>query len=216
MKRITLIIFLLFIGILGEGLAMKLSEDQPVVGLDKKEKIYLLKLARETIIHLLKYGEYPDTTPVSEKVQQKFGVFVTLHKDGQLRGCIGYVEGIKPLYEAVMEMAKSAAFRDPRFPAVSMDEVPDLEIEISVLSPLKKIKSIEEIKVGEHGLIIQRGFERGLLLPQVATQYGWNREQFLEQTCYKAGLPGDAWKDPETEIYIFTAEIFDEKELLGS
>jgi len=216
MKRITLIIFLLFIGILGEGLAMKLSEDQPVVGLDKKEKIYLLKLARETIIHLLKYGEYPDTTPVSEKVQQKFGVFVTLHKDGQLRGCIGYVEGIKPLYEAVMEMAKSAAFRDPRFPAVSMDEVPDLEIEISVLSPLKKIKSIEEIKVGEHGLIIQRGFERGLLLPQVATQYGWNREQFLEQTCYKAGLPGDTWKDPETEIYIFTAEIFDEKELLGS
>ncbi len=195
---------------------MKLSEDQPVVGLNKEEKIYLLKLARETIVHLLKYGEYPKTTPVSEKVQQKFGVFVTLHKNGQLRGCIGYVEGIKPLYEAVMEMAKSAAFRDPRFPPVRMDEVPELEIEISVLSPLKKIKSVEEIKVGEHGLIIQRGFERGLLLPQVATQYGWNREQFLEQTCYKAGLPGNAWKDPETEIYIFTAEIFDEKELLGS
>ncbi len=197
-----------------EEFAMAGNVGEPIVGLNREEKIYLLKLARETIETQLKYHRNPETKPISPKVQEKFGVFVTLHKFGELRGCIGYVEGIKPLYQAVMDMAKAAAFEDPRFPPVELSEVPDLDIEISVLSPLKKIESIDEIVIGKHGLIMQRGFHRGLLLPQVATEWNWNREEFLRQTCLKAGLPPDAWKDPETEIYIFSAEIFSEKELL--
>jgi len=193
---------------------MATNVGEPIVGLNKEEKIYLLKLARETIETQLKYHRNPETTPISEKVKEKFGVFVTLHKFGELRGCIGYVEGIKPLYLAVMDMARAAAFEDPRFPPVEMSEVKDLDIEISVLSPLKKIQDISEIEIGKHGLIMERGFHRGLLLPQVATEWGWNREEFLRQTCIKAGLPPDAWKDPETTIYIFSAEIFSEKELL--
>lgn len=193
---------------------MNSTSGEPIVGLNNNEKIYLLKLARETIEWQLKYHEFPKTEPISEKVKQKFGVFVTLHKHGQLRGCIGYVEGLKPLYLAVMDMAKAAAFEDPRFPPVEPTEVKDLDIEISVLSPLKKISDINQIEIGKHGLIIQRGWQRGLLLPQVATEWGWNREQFLQQTCIKAGLPPEAWKEPGTEIYIFSAEIFSEKELL--
>ncbi|OGB60645.1 MAG: hypothetical protein A2Y94_03355 [Caldithrix sp. RBG_13_44_9] len=110
-------------------------------------------------------------------------------------------------------MAKSAAFNDPRFNPVVKKEIPDLEIEISVLSPLKKVKDVKEIQVGKHGIIIQQGFQRGLLLPQVATEWGWNREEFLEQTCHKAGLPADAWEDPSSEIFIFSAEIFNEKDV---
>ncbi|GAB4379986.1 MAG: AmmeMemoRadiSam system protein A [Calditrichia bacterium] len=188
------------------------SAGEPVVGLNSEEKKYLLKLARETIITLLEKDEFPQTRPISEKVKEKFGAFVTLHKDGRLRGCIGYIEGVKPLYQTIMEMAKSAAFNDPRFPPVKKNEVKHLEIEISVLSPIKQIDNPEIIEVGKHGLIIQRGYYRGLLLPQVATEWGWDREEFLQQTCFKAGLPGDAWKDPDTKIFIFTAEIFSEKE----
>ncbi len=191
-------------------------KDETIVGLDLKEKTFLLQLARNTIIHFLEEDDYPTTKPVSQKLKEDFGVFVTLHKKGQLRGCIGYVEGVKPLYQAVMDMARSAAFNDPRFPAVTLDEVKDLEIEISVLSPLKRIKNIEEIVVGRHGLIIRRGLMRGLLLPQVATEWGWDRQEFLKQTCFKAGLPGDAWKDSAAEIYIFSAEIFSEKDTPGS
>lgn len=189
------------------------EKNEPIVGLNKQEKIYLLELARNTIVELLEHNKYPSTKPISEKVQEKFGVFVTLHKNGNLRGCIGYIEGIKPLYEAVMDMAKSAAFRDPRFSPLREDELDELEIEISVLSPIVIIHDIKKIEVGKHGIIIQRGGYRGLLLPQVATEWNWNREEFLTQTCYKAGLPGDAWRDPDTEISIFSAEIFSEKDL---
>lgn len=192
---------------------MNANDAQPIVGLNHDEKVYLLSLARKTISYYLETKKLPTTTPVSEKVKEKFGVFVTLHKHGQLRGCIGYVEGISPLYQAVMEMAKSAAFSDPRFPPVQKNEVPELAIEISVLSPLKKIKDVQEIQVGKHGIIIQQGFHRGLLLPQVATEWGWNREEFLQQTCHKAGLPPEAWKDPSSDIYIFSAEIFNEKDV---
>ena len=136
------------------------------------------------------------------------GAFVSLHRRGQLRGCIGYIEAVKPLLQTVREMAPAAAFQDPRFRPLQADELADLEIEISVLTPLKLIKSTDEIEVGRDGLYIVRGLNRGLLLPQVATQYHWDRQTFLEQTCNKAGLPGDAWKDPGTQIFIFRAEIF--------
>lgn len=215
MKRLYVIIFIVCFSV-GQGVsAMRNSRGEPIVGLNKEEKVYLLKLVRQTILTYLEKQEYPSTKPISEKLEEKFGVFVTLHEHGQLRGCIGYVEGIKPLYQAVMDMARSAAFSDPRFPPVKKEEVKDLEIEISVLSPLKKIKDVSEIQVGKHGIIIQKGFRRGLLLPQVATEWHWNREEFLRQTCFKAGLPAEAWQDPATEISIFSAEIFNEKEILG-
>ena len=191
MKKQILVLFCMFVFLIEEGFIMS-DKNEPIVGLNKDEKIYLLDLARKTIAELISHNKLPVTKPISDKVKEEFGVFVTLHKNGNLRGCIGYIEGIRPLYQAVMEMAESAAFRDP----------------------VVKIEDINRIEVGKHGIIIQRGpYQRGLLLPQVATEWGWNREDFLTQTCYKAGLPGDAWKDKETEISIFSAEIFNEKEL---
>lgn len=192
---------------------MAVIKDKAAVSLDKKEKIYLLELSRKTITCLLEAGNYPRTKPVSDKVKEKFGVFVTLRKKGQLRGCIGYLEGIKPLYEAVMDLARSAAFLDPRFTPVERGELVEIDIEISVLSSILPIKNVKEIQVGKHGILMRRGEDKGLLLPQVATEWNWNREEFLKQTCNKAGLPNNAWKDPQTEISIFSAEIFSEKDL---
>jgi len=135
-------------------------------------------------------------------------VFVTVYKNGELRGCIGHVIARKPLIEAVSEMAEAAAFQDPRFTPVRRDELGDLKIEISVLTPLQKIQSPEEIEVGKHGLIIKQGGSMGLLLPQVATEYGWDRTAFLENTCRKAGLPRNAWKEKDAEIFVFSADVF--------
>lgn len=216
MKNYFLLTFFLILFFYQRGMLMKDKSKEPIVGLNSEEKVYLLELARNTIENLITNETYPKTEPISDKIKQNFGVFVTLHKMGQLRGCIGYIEGFKPLYEAVMDMAKSAAFNDPRFPPVKAEEVDALEIEISVLSPLKKIDNIEEIQVGKHGIIIQQGFHRGLLLPQVATEWNWDRDEFLSQTCHKAGLPSEAWKESNTEIQIFSAEIFSEKEMIGN
>ncbi len=183
------------------------------LGLTPEEKRYLLNLARKTIearAHHLPL-EYPE--PISETLKEPRGAFVTLHKRGQLRGCIGYIEGIKPLYLTIIEMAEAAAFNDPRFPPVQPDEVDELDIEISVLTPLKRVNDISEIQVGMHGILIKRGVFQGLLLPQVATEYGWDRETFLDQTCLKAGMEPGCWRDPDTEIYIFSADIFSEKDL---
>jgi uncharacterized protein len=134
-------------------------------------------------------------------------VFVTLTRAGELRGCIGYVEAVKPLAEAVAHCAISAATADPRFLPASPDELPHLQIEISVLSPLQRIDDPSQIQVGEHGLYISQGGRRGLLLPQVAIEFGWDRESFLRQTCIKAGLPGDAWRRG-AEIRVFTVDRF--------
>jgi AmmeMemoRadiSam system protein A len=175
-----------------------------------EEKKYLLALARKMIIAKTEGINISDDNYFSDTLKESSGVFVTLHKNGQLRGCIGYVEGIKPLQEAVIEMSLSAAFEDPRFPPVEKDELKDIELEISVLSPLQTISNIDKILVGKHGLVIEKGFYRGLLLPQVAAEYNWNREEFLEHTCQKAGLPQNSWKDPSTKIQIFSAEIFSE------
>jgi AmmeMemoRadiSam system protein A len=180
-----------------------------------EEKKILLQIARDSIKE--EFGkavvnlnrEFPDT------LKQKCGVFVTLTIDGELRGCIGYIIGDKPLYELVYEVAKKSAFEDPRFYPLSEEEVDHIEIEISVLSPPKRIESIDEIKIGEHGLIIQKGPFHGLLLPQVATKYNWTVKEFLEHTCLKAGLSKNEWKDPQTKIEIFSAEIFSENEIGG-
>ena len=136
----------------------------------------------------------------SENLLTNCGAFVTLKKRDNLRGCIGYIKAYKPLWETVQEMAVAAAFHDPRFPSLKPEEVPQLTFEISVLSPLKRIKDINEIEVGKHGLYIIHGHRAGLLLPQVATEYKWDGETFLAETCHKAGLPANAWMDKESEI----------------
>ncbi len=185
---------------------MKLSEE---------EKKILLQIARKSIEE--EFGGEPVNLnqDFPESLNQKCGVFVTLTIDDELRGCIGYIIGDKPLFELVYEVAKKSAFEDPRFYPLTEEELDAIEIEISVLSPPKRIHSTDEIKVGEHGLIIQKGPFHGLLLPQVATRYNWTTKEFLEHTCLKAGLSKNEWKDPQTKIEIFTAEVFSEKELGG-
>jgi uncharacterized protein len=136
------------------------------------------------------------------------GCFVSLHtKSGELRGCIGTFTSDGPLWHAVRDMAIAAASRDPRFPSLTRAELDGCHIEISVLSPLRTA-SAAEIEVGRHGICIERGYQRGVLLPQVAVEYGWDRDTFLEHTCMKAGLPREAWREPGTKIEIFSAEIF--------
>ena len=181
-----------------------------LISLNNQERKFLIQLARDVIKNIADGKKMNNPPFFSEKLKQKYGVFVSLHKNKELRGCIGYIEGIQSLQTAVFEMAESAAFNDPRFEPVSIEEVPELEIEISVLSPLKEIKDIKEIKTGIHGIVIEKGFCKGLLLPQVATEYNWDAETFLNHTCMKAGLPQDAWKGKETKIFIFSAEIFSE------
>jgi len=181
--------------------------------LGDNEKRYLLDLARYTIAKKLGIErKAPErlSTPILER---KAGAFVTLKTGGALRGCIGYIEAIKPLRETIEEMALAAAFNDPRFPPLRREEFAGISIEISVLSPLHQVSDPDEIVVGRDGLVIERGFNRGLLLPQVATEYHWNREQFLAQTCRKAMLPAGAWKKPDTKIYAFSAVVFGEKEM---
>lgn len=181
--------------------------------LTDQEKKYLLKLARDVINYSVAGGEQPSAEAITPTLAEHRGAFVTIKKAGSLRGCIGYIEAIKPLVETVSEMATAAALRDHRFPPVSAEELDQLELEISVLSPIYKITDPSEIQVGRHGLIVRRGAYQGLLLPQVPTEYGWDRETFLSQTCRKAGLPPDAWKMEGTEISAFTAEVFDEASL---
>jgi len=180
-------------------------------GLDEEEKKYLLKIARQTIEKTVDNKKQPKLKHEYSILKEKRGGFVTLTKNGALRGCIGYIKAMLPLDETIVEMAKAAAFRDPRFPPVEKDEVSQLEIEISVLTPIQEIEDVEKIEVGKHGIIIERGGYSGLLLPQVATDYGWDLETFLEHTCQKAGLPSDSWKKEGTKIKIFSADIFHEE-----
>jgi AmmeMemoRadiSam system protein A len=178
--------------------------------LSESDQKLLFQVARAGIQAHLK-GETPALPKAtSPSLGEPRGVFVTLTRQGRLRGCIGYLEAIKPLLPAVQEMAVAAAFNDPRFPPLREEELADLEMEISVLSPMRQIAKVEEIEVGKHGLYLVNGMYRGLLLPQVATEYKWDRLTFLQQTCGKAGLPPDAWKDPATRIYVFTAAILRE------
>lgn len=180
------------------------------LGLNPKDQQTLIRIARETV-HQVVSGKKPlKYTIESEILKEKRGAFVTLKRGEELRGCIGYIMAYKPLYETIIEMAEAAALRDPRFPPVRPEELPELNLEISVLTPIREIINLDEIVVGTHGLIIEKQGYSGLLLPQVATEYGWDRETFLSHTCLKAGLPRNAWKDKDTKIKIFSAQVFAE------
>jgi AmmeMemoRadiSam system protein A len=184
------------------------------IDLNSEHKKILIDIARQSIINAVNGRKAPDHNIEDETLSKECGAFVTLHdSNGNLRGCIGNIISERPLWETVQNMAVESALRDPRFPPVSPTELESINIEISALSPLKKIENLQEIEVGKHGLFIKKGFYQGLLLPQVATEYGWNRIQFLEQTCYKAGLPGNCYKQDDCEIFIFSAVVFGEKGL---
>jgi AmmeMemoRadiSam system protein A len=177
--------------------------------LTKKEQRDLLKIARDAIVGSVSTGNIPVIAPVAAGLQKQNGCFVTIKQQGQLRGCIGNFESDKPLYRLVQEMAAFAATRDPRFYPMKPHDLDSFDLEISVLSALELISSVDEIMVGKHGIyLIQKNY-RGVLLPQVATEYGWDRETFLKHTCLKAGLPENAWKK-DCDIYIFSALVFGE------
>jgi AmmeMemoRadiSam system protein A len=179
--------------------------------LSTREKEVLLNIARKSIESWVREGT-PYIEPREEKnLNKRSGCFVTIKQDDQLRGCIGNFQSELPLFREVAEIAAASASKDPRFYPMREEDLKDFTLEISVLSPLHKIEDIEEIEVGRHGIYLEKGFYRGVLLPQVATEHGWDRDTFLKQTCLKAGLPTDAWQAEDSEIYIFSAEIFGEE-----
>ena len=176
------------------------------------EKAQLLEWARVGIENYLKDGWIIETMTNNQMLKRKVGVFVTLWKEGQLRGCIGVIQTDKPLNESVVEMAIEAATKDLRFPAVTLDELQNIKIELSVLSPLKKIKSIKKIELGKHGVMITQGRKSGVFLPEVAIKEGWDLGTLLEALCVeKAGLPANAWMEKNSELYIFTTITFQEE-----
>jgi len=177
-------------------------------GFKKEDKEFLLKLAHDAIAAGVNNEKLIFAEPTSRILCEKRGAFVTIKIRGNLRGCIGLIRAAKPLYETVIEMARSAAFDDPRFAPLSKDELDHIEIEISALTPLVRVEDINEIEVGRDGLMIVLQMHSGLLLPQVATENHWNRTAFLEQTCLKAGLPKNSYKDKAAQIYRFSAEVF--------
>lgn len=184
----------------------------PEESLNERERVALLQVARHAIARTVGViDERRASIDDADRPSLKAGAFVSLHKRGNLRGCIGTFDTSQPVADQVEEMAVAAATRDPRFKPVSEAEVAELDIEISVLTPPRRIASPDEIQVGVHGLMVSRGYQRGVLLPQVAMEYGWDRETFLAHTCRKAGLPDTAWKDPDTVIQVFTAEVFGER-----
>ncbi len=168
----------------------------------------LLRLARQALEQAVRTGRLPQIDPPPGAPQEPCGAFVTLHKHGRLRGCVGYIESALPLYQTVRECARAAALQDRRFEPVEPEEVAGLEMEISVLSPLEDITP-ERVEVGRHGLLVSRGYLRGLLLPQVPVEWHWDRETFLSETCRKAGLPADEWRHG-ARIQAFTAQVFAE------
>jgi AmmeMemoRadiSam system protein A len=176
--------------------------------LTEADQLTLLLVARQALVNYIELEKFPQIPEPGEALRQPCGAFVTLRKGRSLRGCIGIVEAIKPLYLTVSECAVWAAVHDQRFAPVTKAEVPDLSLEVSVLSPLYDVAA-ENIELGRHGLVISREGSRGLLLPQVAVQWKWDRERFLEETCRKAGLPPDAWRHG-ARIQAFTAQIIEE------
>ncbi len=175
--------------------------------LTAEDKKLLLEFAREAIIASITGARTQPRGVRSGILTETRGCFVCVKINGMLRGCIGNFTSDKPLYQLVQEMAVSAATRDPRFYPMKEEDLKDFDLEISVLSPLQKVSSIEDIQVGTHGLYLEKNFFRGVLLPQVAVEYGWDRDTFLGQTCIKAGLKKDDWKEG-ADIYIFSADVF--------
>ncbi|HKJ05293.1 MAG TPA: AmmeMemoRadiSam system protein A [Geopsychrobacteraceae bacterium] len=180
--------------------------------LSASETATLLRIARQSIIAQVTSGYHGCAPQTGEALNECCGCFVTITRNGQLRGCIGNFSTDRPLYLEVAEMAASAATKDPRFHPMEKNELDKFSVEISVLSPLQKVTGIEEIHVGTHGIYLEKDFQRGVLLPQVATEHRWDTDTFLQQTCRKAGLPGNAWQAIETDIYIFSATILKESD----
>jgi AmmeMemoRadiSam system protein A len=177
--------------------------------LDRDEREFLLDAARRTIIEHTENGAKPAYTSDKPRLCLECGAFVTLReKGGALRGCIGHVEPTKPLLQTVVDMAVACSCRDPRFRPVTPDELPDLELEISVLTPLEEIHEPNAVCIGLHGLMIKKGCSSGLLLPQVATDCKWDRHRFLDETCRKAGLRAGDWKADDARLFVFSAQIF--------
>ena len=173
------------------------------------DRRHLLEIARRAIVAHV-HGTSLNEALLGDAHDARGGAFVSLHRGNELRGCIGHVEQDELLARVVARCAVAASSSDPRFPPVTAGEIEDLSIEVSVLGPLEPIAGPDDIEIGRHGLLIEKGWSRGLLLPQVATQWGWDREQFLAQTCRKAGLPPTAWKSGAT-LWRFAAEVFAEE-----
>jgi AmmeMemoRadiSam system protein B/AmmeMemoRadiSam system protein A len=193
----------------GEGV---MKNEKLELNLSDEVKNKMLKIARESIKEFLKTGKIKKVQEKEHIFNEKYGLFVTLKKYGELRGCIGITEPIYSLNEALPQIACSSAFNDSRFPPVSEKELNDINIEISILSKPQRIKNPDEIVMGKHGVIVRKGGRAGLFLPQVAEETGWSKEEFMSNLCmHKAGLPPDAWKDKDTELYIFTVYNFEEK-----
>jgi AmmeMemoRadiSam system protein A len=182
--------------------------------LSEADRQSLLALARRAIVEAVSFQKSIGETPRIGASTEMRGVFVTLHARGRLRGCIGVVEAFEPLGESIPRCAANAALRDPRFSPVRVEELPEIEIELSLLSPFEPILS-ENIEIGKHGLLISQGPKRGLLLPQVAVEHKLGRGQFVEETCRKAGLSANAWQEPDTKILGFTCEVFSEAKSTG-
>lgn len=179
--------------------------------MNESQQNTLLKTAKETVKAVITGETVPKPASDDPELNETCGCFVTLKNHGQLRGCIGQFISQIPLIELIVEMAKASATSDPRFFAepITTDELEHLDVEISVLSPLKKTDDPLSLRLGVDGIYIKRGRTSGCFLPQVATETGWSKEQFLSYCCaHKAGLPADAWKQPNTEVYLFTAEVF--------
>ncbi len=178
--------------------------------LNPGQKSFLLSLARNAIVARVKSQSINLPECEDSRLQENQGCFVTILQEGNLRGCIGNFLSEKPLYQEVASMAQTAAVQDPRFYPMQEEDLEDFSLEISVLSPLQQVEEVEEIEVGTHGIYLEKGFARGVLLPQVATSHKWDRRTFLEQTAVKAGLEPDDWDANETTLYRFSAEIFGE------
>jgi len=177
------------------------------LALSDGDRLKLLALARKAILETVSSSNFPDVPPVTGRLAEPQAAFVTLRWNGKLRGCIGQPDAAHGLAETVVQCAITAALRDPRFGPLRTEEIDALEIEISVISELRPVRP-EEIELGTHGIAVTGGGKRGLLLPQVALERNWSVTQFLEATCRKAGLQANAWREPDTKLLAFTAEVF--------
>jgi len=180
-----------------------------MLSLSEEDRKAIRAAAREGVVYAVQHGRSGPAISNQGIFAQPCGLFVTLHVSGKLRGCIGMIEARDTLGENLARCAADAALHDPRFSPLRAQELQHLEIEISLLTPLYPLRP-EEVEIGKHGLLIERGMRRGLLLPQVATEHHLNCEEFLAETCHKAGLPRDAWKEPDTRLYGFECEILAE------
>jgi len=187
-------------------------KSQPAKPLDSQSQKEALLIVRQTLEKYLENREIPNLIPKSKNLQQSLGAFVTLRNNGSLRGCIGEFEPEEPLFKVIQRMAINAATKDSRFLPVSLKELKGITVEISVLTPKKKIKDWQKIQLGKHGVVIQKSYQGGTFLPQVAEETGWDLEEFLNQLCQqKAGLPKNCYQDPKTNLYTFEAQVFEEE-----